>query len=167
MYSVSSSISDVSSSSKANFPPDQFEVIDNGLVFTRPDNTTYSPGSDEAYFTSLSVSVMDRAGGTWNFYYRTTPTGAWLPAGTPNAAGKLTLPAGAVGWRVVVDKPTVLLPQVLVYAYATLVQRPTESPIKFIDNTTSNSATYSNGSSINSSTTYWSPASNQLGMEEL
>ena len=151
LYSVSTSLSNTSASTPANLPPKQIEVIDNGLVFTRPDNTTYSPGADEAYFTSLEGStIASRAGGTWQFYYRTSPTGAWIAVGSPNYAGVLTLPAGAVGWRVVVDSPTVLLPQVLVSARAMITQRSEDSPIQYVDNTTSNYATYPDGNVINS-----------------
>lgn len=149
-YSVSSTLANASGT-KANHPPKQIEVIDEGLIFTRPDGTTYRPEADEAYFTALvGPNVRYSGAKSWQFYYRTTVGGTWLPIGTPGASGTLTLPTGTVGWKLVVDEPGDILTNVLVSAKTTLVQRDENSPIQYVENRTENRAIYPDNSVVSS-----------------
>ena len=143
----------LSNSGGTNYRPQQVEFIDPGMTFTKLDNTTYRPGTDEASFTGVSISssYLQSVGGTWQFYYRTSDGGSWIAAGTPNTT-YVTFPVEATGWRWVVDNPdyAVFGSSSMFYVYTTIKQRPDTMPLlKEVNNDVQATVTYPDSSTLN------------------
>ena len=136
-----------------NYRPKQVEFIDEGLTFVKTDGISYRPNSSEAYFTQIIIDprYLYSVGGNWQFYYRTSDTGPWIPTGQVNAES-IFCPPETTGWRWVVDNPAYAMigTSQMFRTYITLPKRGETLPlIKQVDNKVTVKLTYPDNSEQN------------------
>ncbi len=133
-----------------NYRPKQIEFIDEGLTFVKTDGTNYRPNSSEAYFSQILIDpgYLFKVGGNWQFYYRTSDTGPWIPTGQVNAVS-IFCPPGTTGWRWVVDNPAYAMvgSRSMFQTYMRILKRDETLPlIKQVDNKVTVKLTYPDNS---------------------